>query len=191
WLPLISIKPEGTPTGKDYEYGHGLPYGPLTVRALGLGPAAGLDISSMLPAILAIGVVGMMSKMMMSTVTATSVQPQVKEVELKTSWWSKYQFKDVPSTLNNPHLESMWRQASLDKQAIVQMAIGAFREPNRRQKVAKYEYLKEQMENYDVYIDVTPRQFLTGRMEHLQIIAAGIMEVFTPSGLYPKRYGSI
>ena len=85
----------------------------------------------------------------------------------------------------------MYKQASLDKQAIVKMAVGAFREQNTRRKTAKYLYLKKQMENYDVYIDITPKQFLSGRMEYLQVIAAGIMETFTPSGLYPQRYGSI
>ncbi len=189
YLPLITVKPVGSPAGKDNAYGYGLPYGPLTAKALGLRTAGVLDISSMISAVLTIGVVGMMMKMMGPMVSPG--QSQVKEVVLEPYWWSKYQFKDVPSILRNPHLESMYKQASPDKQAIVQMAVGAFRDPNTRQKIAKYEYLKKQMENYDVYIDVTPKQFLTGRMEYLQVIAAGIMETFTPSGLYPERYGNI
>jgi len=64
YLPLICVKPTGTPTGKDDDYGYGLPYGPLAYRVLTLGPsaAAGLDISTMLQniaPILAIGMLGM------------------------------------------------------------------------------------------------------------------------------------
>ncbi|KKK53356.1 hypothetical protein LCGC14_3095610, partial [marine sediment metagenome] len=189
YLPFLSIKPEGSQTGKDNTYGYELPYGPLTAKALGLRGAGALDISSMISAVLTIGVVGMMMKMMGPMVSGE--QTQAKEVVLEPYWWSDYQFKDVPSILRNPHLESMYKQASLDKQAIVKMAVGAFREQNTRRKTAKYLYLKTQMENYDVYIDITPKQFLSGRMEYLQVIAAGIMETFTPSGLYPQRYGSI
>jgi len=46
WFPMICVKPEGAPTGKDYDYGYGLPYGPLVIRALTLKPLA--DIPSML-----------------------------------------------------------------------------------------------------------------------------------------------
>jgi len=46
YLPLLCIKPEGVPQGKDYDYGYGLPYGPLMYQAITMAPL--LDISTML-----------------------------------------------------------------------------------------------------------------------------------------------
>jgi len=57
YLPGICIKPEGIAAGKDYEYGYGLPFGPLVSQAL--MPRQAIDISGMVTAVAAIGMLGM------------------------------------------------------------------------------------------------------------------------------------
>ena len=36
FMPLVGVKPRGTPSGKDNDYGWGMPYGPLVLERLGL-----------------------------------------------------------------------------------------------------------------------------------------------------------
>jgi len=56
FLPGICVKPEGVAAGKDYEYGCGLPFGPLVAQAIGIVPA--IDISAMLTPVMAIAMLG-------------------------------------------------------------------------------------------------------------------------------------
>lgn len=63
YLPQICMKPEGVASGKDDDYGYGLPYGPLAAQAIGIGPAA-VDVSSMLSAVMMMGMMGVMMKTM-------------------------------------------------------------------------------------------------------------------------------
>ena len=61
YLPKISVKPTGTAAGKDNLYGWGLPYGPMIIRAL--QPGAGIvDMSSILPMLLMVPMMGMLFK---------------------------------------------------------------------------------------------------------------------------------
>lgn len=147
-----------------------------------------LDINTLVTPLISLMVVVMMMKMMMQTMSG-STQLEERGMVLEPEWWAGYQFRDVPSILNNPHFESVWGQAPPDKQQFVLMAVGTFREQNVRRKAMKYEYFNRQMEQYGVYTGVTTQQFLTGNMKYFQIIAAGIMEVFTPTGLYTERVG--
>ncbi len=64
YIPVISVKPEGTVAGKDNVYGYGLPYGPLAAQSIGALPGAGLDMGSMLSSVMLIGMMGMMMKSM-------------------------------------------------------------------------------------------------------------------------------
>lgn len=57
YLPLICLKPEDTPLGKDSVHGYGLPYGPLAYRILTEVPVP--DISAILTPILGIALLGM------------------------------------------------------------------------------------------------------------------------------------
>jgi len=57
FMPLVSVKPEGEPLGKDNSYGYGLPYGPLVLQYLGIRPA--VDISTFLAGIMVVGMLGM------------------------------------------------------------------------------------------------------------------------------------
>jgi len=62
YLPGICIKPQGAPKTKDYDYGYGLPFGPLMKQAL--SPVSTV-ISSMVPmmsAFMMIGMIGMMAR---------------------------------------------------------------------------------------------------------------------------------
>jgi hypothetical protein len=73
WIPIqdaidkyllgICIKPQGTLTGKDNDYGCGLIFGPLVVQAIGVRPA--VDISSIITAFVGMAMLGMV----MSTMT--------------------------------------------------------------------------------------------------------------------------
>jgi len=60
YLVGICVKPQGAALGKDNDYGYGLPFGPLVSQALGVRPA--VDISSMVTAALAIGMMGLVLK---------------------------------------------------------------------------------------------------------------------------------
>ena len=62
YLPLICVKPEGVAAGKDYDYGYGLPYGPLITQSLGLEPIVG--ISTLIMPLIVIGMMGAMMPMM-------------------------------------------------------------------------------------------------------------------------------
>lgn len=62
YLPGICIKPQGAPPGKDYDYGYGLPFGPLVRQALTLAPA--MDISAVMAAVVPIALLGMAMGMM-------------------------------------------------------------------------------------------------------------------------------
>ncbi len=57
YLPLICLKPEDTPLGKDSVHGYGLPYGPLAYRVLTEVPVP--DISAIITPILGIALLGM------------------------------------------------------------------------------------------------------------------------------------
>lgn len=65
YLPLLCIKPEGVSLGKDNDYGYGLAFGPLVLRALGFGAAQAVDISALLLPVVAIGMMGMLMSTMM------------------------------------------------------------------------------------------------------------------------------
>lgn len=72
WIPIqdaidkyllgICIKPQGTPTGKDNDYGYGLPFGPLVAQVIGVRPA--VDISSILTAFVGVAMLGMVATTM-------------------------------------------------------------------------------------------------------------------------------
>jgi len=53
FLPLVTIKPQGVPKGKDDAYGNGLPFGPLVAQAFGVtfGAPAAVDLSSLVGAL--------------------------------------------------------------------------------------------------------------------------------------------
>ncbi len=61
YLPLLCVKPEGSIVAKDNEYGYGLAYGPLVAQAVGLGPAAALDMAPLISMMMVIGIMGMMT----------------------------------------------------------------------------------------------------------------------------------
>lgn len=111
--------------------------------------------------------------------------------QLEPNWWSRYTLEDAPASWVNPHLEFIWRQASPDKQDIALMVVGALKEQNYHKKAAKYAYLKKQLEKYDVFIDVVPEQFIRGEIKALQTVAAAVMEIYTPTGLYSRSKGSV
>ena len=56
-LPRVSVKPQGSPAGKDNSYGWGMPYGPLVIQAIAM-PA--VDMSVLL---MPVFLVGMMAAM--------------------------------------------------------------------------------------------------------------------------------
>jgi len=58
FLPGICIKPEGTPQGKDYEYGYGLPFGPLIYKAITAVPVMETVLGA-IPPLLGIAMLGM------------------------------------------------------------------------------------------------------------------------------------
>lgn len=70
WAPLITVKPAGAASGKDFEYGWGIPYGDLAALAItGRYPSAVTgDIAAMLTPVLGIGIVGMMMSTMAKAV---------------------------------------------------------------------------------------------------------------------------
>jgi serine protease AprX len=65
YLPLLCIKPEGVSLGKDNDYGYGLAFGPLVLRALGYTAAQAVDISALLLPVVAIGMMGILMSTMM------------------------------------------------------------------------------------------------------------------------------
>jgi len=72
YFPRICIKPTGIASGKDQEYGWGLPYGPKIMLAVEGGAGLG-DMTSILPLMMMIPMMGMMMKTMSgSLVTAKS-----------------------------------------------------------------------------------------------------------------------
>ena len=60
WAPRITVKPPGAVSGKDNDYGWGLPLGELVAQALGAMPAVGISeaLSSLMPLVV-IGMLGM------------------------------------------------------------------------------------------------------------------------------------
>lgn len=60
-LERSCIKPEGSLPGKDNNAGYGLPFGSLMARVLG---PPGLEMGSLISSMLAIGMIGMMAKLM-------------------------------------------------------------------------------------------------------------------------------
>jgi len=66
YLPLICLKPEKAPRGKDYEYGYGLPYGPLAYKALFARPA--IDISTLMSMVTPVMGIGLLEMMMIPMV---------------------------------------------------------------------------------------------------------------------------
>lgn len=63
YLRLVCVKPEGVALGKDNVYGYGLAFGPLVLRALGF-PVAAADISVLLLPMMAIMMMGVLTKSM-------------------------------------------------------------------------------------------------------------------------------
>ncbi|MBA7506490.1 hypothetical protein ES706_05181 [subsurface metagenome] len=61
YLSWVCVKPEGAPTGKDYDYGYGLPMASFLYRAVTMRPL--LDISTMMAPIMGIAVLGMLGMM--------------------------------------------------------------------------------------------------------------------------------
>lgn len=61
FLPQACVKPEGALAGKDDDYGYGLPFGPLVREKLGFGVAA-LDLSTLISGVMAIGMMGIMTR---------------------------------------------------------------------------------------------------------------------------------
>lgn len=59
WIPKLTVKPAGLPAGKDNSYGYGLPFGDLIANII--RPAA-VDVSSLIGAVLAIGMLGAVMK---------------------------------------------------------------------------------------------------------------------------------
>lgn len=57
YLPLICVKPQDVPAGKDYDYGYGILYGPALAQTLRIVPL--VDISTMITPILGIALLGM------------------------------------------------------------------------------------------------------------------------------------
>ncbi len=57
YLPGICVKPENAAAGKDYDYGYGLPFGPLVSQAIAQKPA--VDIPGALTAVVAMSMLGM------------------------------------------------------------------------------------------------------------------------------------
>ncbi len=62
YLALICVKPEGSLSGKDIEYGYGLPYGPLTAKAMGFTGGVASGMSGLITSMMAVGMMGMMMK---------------------------------------------------------------------------------------------------------------------------------
>ncbi|MFC1910556.1 S8 family serine peptidase [Chloroflexota bacterium] len=62
YLPGLCIKPQGIQAMKDYDYGCGIPFGPLMMRAL--SPTAATSISSYMPMLSTFMMLGMMGMMM-------------------------------------------------------------------------------------------------------------------------------
>jgi serine protease AprX len=58
YLSGISIKPQGVLAEKDYDYGYGLPFGPLVKQAIGFRPA--IDIPSLVTGLAVVVMLGMM-----------------------------------------------------------------------------------------------------------------------------------
>jgi len=58
YLAGICVKPQGVLSGKDNDYGYGLPFGPLVKQAIGLRPA--IDIPSLVAGMIAVAMLGMM-----------------------------------------------------------------------------------------------------------------------------------
>lgn len=65
WGPRITIKPQGVPAEKDNDYGWGLPFGNLITQQL--SSMKGLDLSTILPAMLSFMMIIPMTKMMKGT----------------------------------------------------------------------------------------------------------------------------
>lgn len=59
YLGGLCIKPEGVALGKDNNYGYGMPFGTLIAKGIGVAPT--FDISSIMAAMVAIGMLGMVS----------------------------------------------------------------------------------------------------------------------------------
>lgn len=59
YFPNITIKPEGVAPGQDYDYGWGLPFGPLMIQALRLRPL--VDITTIMEPMMAIVTLAMLA----------------------------------------------------------------------------------------------------------------------------------
>ncbi len=62
YLGNICIKPEGAPTDKDVEYGYGIPLGSLVAKAI--TSVGGISLAGIVPAIMMVGMMGMVMKTM-------------------------------------------------------------------------------------------------------------------------------
>ena len=62
YLQGLSVKPEGSPVAKDNDYGFGMPFGSLIVKQFTPVAGVGLDITSIMSAMVGVMMVGMMAK---------------------------------------------------------------------------------------------------------------------------------
>lgn len=67
-LPRIGVKPQGAPLGKDYDYGYGLPFGPLMAQSLTQPTVTIPDIVTPVIGLGLIGMVGIVISSMMKGV---------------------------------------------------------------------------------------------------------------------------
>ncbi len=63
YLGGICVKPQSAPSGKDDEYGFGLPFGTLLAQAI-TGPSVTTGIGTLISGVMAVGVMSAMAKMM-------------------------------------------------------------------------------------------------------------------------------
>lgn len=110
--------------------------------------------------------------------------------DLLPNWWEKYSLSDAPKYLRNPHFDSIWNKASPDKQKVALIGFGVVKEPNLRVREAKLAELQEVFRSFDVWVNLDARKLYLGGIftdfNELQKLAAAIMEVYTPTGLYSR-----
>jgi len=107
-------------------------------------------------------------------------------VQIPSYWYSKYQLKDVPGNWMNPHFVHVWDISGEDKRDVTRMAIGTIYETSIYKKIVKFNETKAALEKYDVYLPIDASDLLHGGDKAMKVAIAGIMDMFTPTGLYPK-----
>lgn len=97
-------------------------------------------------------------------------------------WWQKYEFKDVPGLLRNPHLEAVWNRGSDEARMVAKMTVGLLREFNPYLRKQKAEIVKAALRNMGIYMPDVPFS-----LKNLNIYVAAVMEAFTKTGIYDVR----